>query len=125
MTQSCVNATGCNSAFESMRSDTDRNVYVQPHQSVAAAVLQFIQLYYTPVLVILGCVGNTLSVFVFFGTKLKKFSSSYYLTALAFSDTGFLIAQFITWLNLVSVPLFKQPGFCQMAIYCSHVSYLE
>lgn len=89
---------------------------------LAIDILQLIQLYYMPVLVILGCVGNTLSVLVFFGTKLKKLSSSYYLAALAFSDTGFLVAQFITWLNLVNVPLFKKSGFCEMAIYFSHVS---
>lgn len=111
---------GCNETVCSDYEFTDDNF--QPESSSAAVILQVIQLYYTPVLVILGCVGNTLSVFVFFGTKLKKLSSSYYLAALAFSDTGFLIAQFITWLNMVNVPLFKKPGFCQLAIYCSHVS---
>lgn len=120
MTQNCVNGTECESVFETVSRDGDRTVQIQPQ--VASALLQFIQLYYTPVLVILGCMGNSLSVFVFFGTKLKKLSSSYYLAALAISDTGFLIAQFISWLNLINVPLFKKDGVCQMTIYCSHVS---
>lgn len=85
-------------------------------------ILQFLQLYYMPILVIMGCVGNALSVIVFFGTKLRKLSSSYYLAALAISDCGFLVAQFITWLNMVNVSLFNKAGFCQMAIYFSHVS---
>lgn len=92
------------------------------HLGVAGLILQYIQLYYTPALIVLGCIGNVLSVFVFFGTKLRKHSSSYYLSALAFSDTGFLVAQFITWLNLVDIPIFKKSGFCQMAIYSSQVS---
>ena len=91
-------------------------------QCLAEELLLALQLYYTPVLVILGCVGNTLSVFVFFGTKLKKLSSSYYLAALAVSDTVFLVTEFITWLNMVDVPLFKQSGFCELAVYFSHVS---
>jgi hypothetical protein len=112
MTNGC-NETGC---FE----------YIIPNEeddkSLADKILLYLQLYYTPLLVILGCVGNTLSVFVFFGTKLKKLSSSYYLAALAFSDTGFLVTEFVVWLNMVDVPLFKKSGVCELAIYSSHVS---
>ncbi|XP_065206444.1 neuropeptides capa receptor isoform X2 [Planococcus citri] len=126
MINGCTNGTNCESYVESnhnttLVSDEEQNIYAQASQNIAVAILQFLQLYYTPVLVILGCVGNTLSVFVFFGTKLKKLSSSYYLAALAISDSGFLIAQFVTWLNLVHVPLFNKAGFCQMAIYFSHI----
>lgn len=102
--------------------DHDRSINIQQQLHWAAAVLQLIQLYYTPVLVILGSIGNIISVFVFFNTKLRKQSSSYYLAALAISDTGFLITQFISWLNLVDLPLFKKSGYCQMTIYTSHVS---
>lgn len=38
-------------------------------------VLYAIQLWFTPLLVSLGTLGNCLCVFVFFGTKLKKLSS--------------------------------------------------
>ncbi|XKL59564.1 hypothetical protein PGB90_000580 [Kerria lacca] len=100
--------------------DHDRSINIQQQLHWAAAVLQLIQLYYTPVLVILGSIGNIISVFVFFNTKLRKQSSSYYLAALAISDTGFLITQFISWLNLVDLPLFKKSGYCQMTIYTSH-----
>ena len=109
---------GCNET--NVGSDYDYGGCDEP--SFAAALLPIIQLYYMPALVVLGCVGNTLSVFVFFGTKLRKLSSSYYLSALAVSDTGFLVAEFITWLNMVNVPLFKKSGFCQLAVYGSHVS---
>lgn len=140
MLNSCLNETDCEKAFgltnaslgpstgSPLPSSTsfsepaaDFGEHVEYQLGVAGLVLQYIQLYYTPALIILGCIGNILSVFVFFSTKLCKHSSSYYLSALAFSDTGFLVAQFITWLNLVDIPIFKKSGFCQMAIYSSQV----
>lgn len=85
-------------------------------------VLLTFQFYYTPALVLLGTVGNTLSVFVFFSTKLRKLSSSYYLSALAISDTGFLVALFITWLNLIDVGFFNMSGVCQLTVYLTQVN---
>ncbi|XP_012138540.1 C-C chemokine receptor type 1-like [Megachile rotundata] len=89
-------------------------------------VLRSVQLYYTPMLVYFGSLGNCLSMTVFFGTKLCQNSSSIYLGALAISDTGFLVSVFVVWLNLVEVGLFNQPGFCQFFIYlttlCSFMS---
>ncbi|XP_076763152.1 growth hormone secretagogue receptor type 1-like isoform X1 [Xylocopa sonorina] len=89
-------------------------------------VLRTVQLYYTPMLVYFGSLGNCLSVIVFFGTKLCQYSSSIYLGALAISDTGFLVSVFIVWLNMVGVGLFNQQGFCQFFIYlttlCSFIS---
>ncbi|RZF47580.1 hypothetical protein LSTR_LSTR012202 [Laodelphax striatellus] len=90
------------------------------------SVLEQVQMYYVPVLVTLGTAGNLLSVLVFFCTKLRKLSSSYYLAALAASDTGFLATLFIAWLPIINVPLFNKPVICQASIYvnsvCSFVS---
>ncbi|XP_072759349.1 growth hormone secretagogue receptor type 1-like [Anoplolepis gracilipes] len=82
-------------------------------------ILQDIQRYYTPVLVHLGLLGNCLSVCVFFGTKLRYFSSSIYLGALAISDIIFLVTIFVVWLTMVQVDLFNRWGFCQFFIYLS------
>lgn len=94
--------------------------------SLAELVINQIQMYYTPILVYLGALGNCLSVCVFFSSKLRKLSSSFYLAALAISDTGFLISLFIVWLNMVDVGLFNRQGFCQFFIYlttlCSFLS---
>ncbi|KAL1131072.1 hypothetical protein AAG570_012309 [Ranatra chinensis] len=91
------------------------------NSTVGWQVLNGFQLYYVPVLVVLGTLGNCLSVLVFFATKLRKLSSSYYLSALAVSDTGFLLGLFLSWLNLVDVTLFTQQGFCQFSVYFSQV----
>lgn len=82
-------------------------------------VLRSIQFYYTPILVYLGSLGNCLSMIVFFGTNLCRYSSSVYLGALAISDTGFLISVFVFWLDMLEVSLFDRSGFCQFIIYLS------
>lgn len=102
--------------------NTNSTVYRLEHDDV----LQDIQRYYTPILVILGLLGNCLSMCVFFGTKLRYSSSSIYLGTLAISDSGFLVTLFGPWLRLVYVDLFNRPGFCQFFIYlgtfCSFLS---
>ncbi|EFN81825.1 Rhodopsin, GQ-coupled [Harpegnathos saltator] len=87
--------------------------------SVADVLLHNIQLYYSPILVHLGLLGNCLSVCVFFGTKLRRASSSIYLGALAVSDSGFLVTIFVVWLNMFHVHLFNEQGFCQFFVYLS------
>lgn len=83
--------------------------------------LEYVQFYYTPFLVASGSIGNWLSVIVFFSTKLRKLSSSYYLAALALSDTGFLLAHFMTWLNMIEIKYFNTPVVCEVSIYVSSV----
>ncbi|XP_057334246.1 thyrotropin-releasing hormone receptor-like [Microplitis mediator] len=92
----------------------------------AEATMTSVQMYYTPVLVSLGTLGNGLSVYVFFGTKMRRVSSSWYLSALVISDTGFLISLLVAWLNMVGVGIFNRPGYCQFFVYlptlCSFLS---
>lgn len=75
--------------------------------------------YYTPGLVLVGSIGNILSVLVFFKTKLRKLSSSFYLAALGISDTCFLIGAFISWLNYVNIKIYNQEYYCQFFTYFS------
>lgn len=79
------------------------------------------EVYYTPFLAVFGTVGNLLSVYVFFNTKLRKLSSSYYLAALAVFDSIFLISLFIVWLDVVGVNWFNLPVVCQTMIYFAYV----
>lgn len=85
-------------------------------------IIQKVQLYYMPILCTFGTIGNILSVYVFFSTKLRKLSSSYYLSALAITDTGVLISSFFTWLELVDVQGFNTSILCQLWVYLSYVS---
>ncbi|KAF6201633.1 hypothetical protein GE061_004026 [Apolygus lucorum] len=89
--------------------------------SLGGVVLDWVQRYYTPALVGFGTLGNCLSVIVFFSTKLRKLSSSYYLSALAISDTGYLFCTFLSWLNVADIDLFNKPGICEFSIYLTQV----
>ena len=84
-------------------------------------LVEGIERYYIFILISLGTIGNCISVLVFFTTKLRKLSSSFYLAALAISDTGFLIALFVAWLNSFGVPLFYITGLCKMNTYVTYV----
>lgn len=55
--------------------------------------------YYTPLIVVIGSIGNILSVVIFFRLKLRKLSSSFYLAALGISDTIFLLTNSSSWIT--------------------------
>ena len=75
----------------------------------------------TPVIILIGLVGNVTSFFVFVRTHVRRLSSSVYLAALAVADTGFLLQLFVTWLNYVRVFLFHKEVWCQTIVYLSYV----
>ncbi|KAK7073272.1 7 transmembrane receptor (rhodopsin) [Halocaridina rubra] len=56
-------------------------------------------MYYIPVIALVGIIGNIISMVVFLGTRLRNHSSSYYLAAMAASDTLFLVFLFVQWLH--------------------------
>lgn len=76
-------------------------------------------LYYTPLLTVTGSIGNIVSVMVFFRTRLRKLSSSYYLSALCISDTGFLLVNFLLWLSLFNINIYNRNGCCQLFTFLS------
>lgn len=91
--------------------------------SFALTLASVLNLYYTPLLVALGSIGNLLSVFVFYRSKLRLQSTSQYLSALALSDTVFLLQLLPPWLNAVHITgLFHREGFCQIFVYISYVT---
>lgn len=85
-------------------------------------ILSLLNLYYVPVVIIVGIVGNTLSCAVFAGTYLHKRSSSYYLAALAVADTGFLLTLGTVWLAMAGTDLTNKDGWCQILLYVSSVT---
>ncbi|ETN62025.1 GPCR class a orphan receptor 17 [Anopheles darlingi] len=106
---------------KTMTATTD-GMNITETEVVMELVGNFLNFYYTPLLVVVGSVGNILSVFVFFNTKLKKLSSSYYLAALGISDTCYLVGLFVTWLNFFQVHIYTREPYCQLFTYTSGVS---
>lgn len=85
----------------------------------AYQVGDFLTHYYTPTLVLFGSIGNVISVIVFFKTKLRKLSSSYYLAALGITDTCFLFGAFVSWLNYLDINIYNRNYYCQFFTYLS------
>lgn len=104
----------------SSSNDTD-NYYFEDGEGLdfAYKVGDFLTHYYTPALVFVGSIGNILSVIVFFKTKLRKLSSSYYLAALGISDTCFLLGAFVSWLNYININIYNKNYYCQFFTYMS------
>ncbi|EDW34793.1 GL12712 [Drosophila persimilis] len=89
---------------------------------IAFFIGDFVHQYYIPILCCTGSIGNILSVFVFFKTKLRKLSSSFYLAALAVSDTCFLGGLFAQWLNFLNVDIYNKNYFCQFFTFFSYLA---
>lgn len=82
-----------------------------------------LNVYFTPVLVFLGTIGNLVSVIVFYKSKLRAQSTSQYLTALALSDTVFLLELIPPWLKAMRISkIFAKQGLCQFFVYLTYVS---
>ncbi|KOB68312.1 Neuropeptide receptor A18 [Operophtera brumata] len=82
-----------------------------------------LNVYFSPALIFMGIIGNVLSITVFFKSKLRGQSTSQYLSALAISDTLFLLQLIPPWLKAVRASrVFARDGFCQTFVYFSYVS---
>ena len=84
-------------------------------------IVSRIDVYIIPIVVVVGIVGNTISLCVFLTTHLRKMSWSIYLAALSISDSGFLICVFVSWSNNVGVHVYHRHVFCQLFVYLTYV----
>ncbi|KAH3880673.1 neuropeptides capa receptor-like [Dreissena polymorpha] len=80
-----------------------------------------LQTYIVPFIIITGLLGNTICFMVFVASTLRRISTSVYLAALAFSDSGFLVCLGIGWLESLGIRLFHKNGICQLTVYFSFV----
>lgn len=85
-------------------------------------VIYRIQVILVPILSITGIVGNLLTVWVLSVSQLRGLSSSFYLTSLTLSDSGFLLSLFFVWLKEVGVDIYNREVWCQLLTYLSHVT---
>lgn len=84
---------------------------------------ELLDYYYTPILCFFGAMGNCLSVTVFCSNaNHRSLSSSYYLSALAISDTGFLINLFAVWLDGMGVGILATNFGCPFVMYSGQVT---
>ncbi|XP_058832589.1 growth hormone secretagogue receptor type 1-like [Topomyia yanbarensis] len=109
---------GGNGSLALLEYPTDSSIFMDWGYMIG----DFLTFYYTPALVVVGSIGNILSVLVFFNTRLRKLSSSYYLAALGISDTCFLLGLFVTWLSFFQVHIYTREVYCQIFTFSSGLS---
>ncbi|CAL8074619.1 unnamed protein product [Orchesella dallaii] len=84
---------------------------------------KIVDTYYTPLLFLFGTVGNSLSLLVFcMNAKYRSQSASYYLSALAISDTGFLVNLLAVWLEGVHGGVITSGLMCPLVMYLGQVT---
>ena len=118
---------------EKMESDSDLNTTLSnltfhlnmtdlPVNKLFRNIVVGLNMYGLPVLIIIGIVGNILSLVVFLTTRLRQQSISVYLAFLNVVDTLFLLCIGVIWLGWVKVMVMNMAGWCQITVYLSYVS---
>ncbi|KAK2163009.1 hypothetical protein LSH36_87g01024 [Paralvinella palmiformis] len=93
----------------------------QVSTSVLFILVDLLDLYYVPTIIVMGLVGNLISFAIFIFSVLKKLSLSVYLATLAVSDCLFLLSLAVVWTDHSGLGLFHRPGWCQVTVYVSYV----
>ena len=86
------------------------------------AVVRKMQTVFVPLIFIFGFLGNLLALGCFLSQSLRATSCCLYMAAKCSSDTAFLAALFVMWLNRVYVNAVNVQGVCQVTVYLSYVS---
>ena len=97
----------------SQQSEAVPRGHAPPEPELILQIFSYLSLYYTPVLVLLGVLGNSLSAFVFLATRIRKHSCAVYCAALAISNTLFVVVLAFIWLVQFDVPVYNLDGWCQ------------
>lgn len=84
-------------------------------------IVNKVDVFVVPIIILIGLVGNMLSLVIFTFTHLRRMSCSNYLSALAISDTGFLVCLFFSWSNNIGIRLYHVNVWCQIFVYLTYV----
>lgn len=80
-------------------------------------------LFYTPLLVLTGLIGNSFLVVVFLKTKLNKVSSSFFAAALGISDSLILLDISLEWFDSFDFKIHNRNYFCQVLTFINRTAH--
>ena len=106
---------------QSSRNTSTIHTLTQDNLLLLATIVKYTNLYYIPILITIGLIGNTISFVVFTRAPLRTLSSSVYLAALSLTDTGFLLSISVSWMVNIRVDLYHKEGWCQTFVYLTYV----
>ena len=72
----------------SSNATTESSISAETFQWTNAEIARLIQIIARPILIILGTVGNCLTIYIMRKTSLKDVSSCFYMSILALADSG-------------------------------------
>ena len=81
--------------------------------SLSISIINCMKYYFTPSLITLGFLGNSISWLTLLRSKLRSFSSSHYLVALCIVNNIYLLNTLLKWLSIHGVEIHSRPGLCQ------------
>lgn len=84
--------------------------------------VKIIRKFIVPLIVFVGLCGNTLSLIVFSTRRMRRASSSVFLTALAVVDNAFLLCLLVSWVDDEVHDILSTNVSCQLLIYVTYVT---
>ena len=113
----CPDANTTNVTFSncSMASSQGGSMFIRESQIILYRMV-------LPVIVIVGLIGNMISIYLITADKqMRNVSSSIYLVAVLGADTGFLLSLFLVWLEALGHPVNHLPAVCRVNVYLPYV----
>ena len=92
------------------------------HSPLLQEIINSLRFYYTPVLVVVGVLGNIFCSVVLMRTQLKTFSFVHYLAAILLADTFFLFNLMCLWMVDMGINLYHLGAWCHFTTFLSHTS---
>ena len=82
--------------FSNSSNITTESTYAEePFKWTDAEIVRYIQIIFRPILIIVGTIGNCLTIYIMRRTSLKKLSTCFYMFVLALADTCKYDLQFL------------------------------
>jgi len=88
---------------------------------VLERIIHLLNMFGIPSIIVIGVIGNTLSIVTLSCSYLRHQSSTVYLAFLSTVDTGFLVSLTFVWLRYLNVHSFVRTGWCRFVIYTTYV----
>ena len=84
-------------------------------------IVHNLNIYFTPIIIVVGATGNIMAFLVFTVTHLRRQSSSVFLASLALADLGYLLTLLFGWLSWIKIHIVHKHVWCQMVLYMEAV----
>ena len=84
-------------------------------------ILEYMNVYLTPLIAIIGILGNLICFSIYSFSYLKYKSSSVYLAAQSLSGVGYLVCVLCIWTARIGVVIFHKEYLCQTINYLMYI----